>query len=539
MNFQIADFTRLIPEFLILAIAALVLLGDVLTRWSKGKEALAERTGEAIAMTLMGLGLAFVMVLIQGGFFNWVQIGDWKFYNFSIFQNLRTSGLDGSILGGAFVVDPLTHIGRLIFIGAAFVTVVLTGKARPSNNPAEFYALILFATLGMIFMTAGGELIMIYLGVELTSIPLYVLAGYFRRDPVSTEAGAKYYIFGALSSAILLFGMSLLLGLTLMNGQTMNATPTSLSSVKTAVELAFANPEGPSQGVAILGLLFILAGMAYKVAIVPFHAWSPDVYQGAPTSMTAFISTASKTAGFFLIYRVLVTGFDAPSIMGTAAIGTPTSFGGWTSLVAILASVTMLVGNLAALPQTNAKRMLAYSSIAQAGFLMLGLVGTQRDSSISLLMYLIAYTVTNLVAFGILALVEDNVGGTDFSNLNGLGRRSPGLALLLTVAILSLAGIPPLSGFFVKFYVFIAAWQEGAKWLVIFAVSNTVISLYYYLRFLKAVYFAPAETEEPIKVGFGPGIVMTALTLLIFGLGIVPTWLYGVLEQATIRIGAR
>ncbi|WP_110514883.1 NADH-quinone oxidoreductase subunit N [Herpetosiphon llansteffanensis] len=539
MNFQIADFTRLIPEFLILAIAALVLLGDVLTRWSKGKEALAERTGEAIAMTLMGLGLAFVMVLIQGGFFNWVQIGDWKFYNFSIFQNLRTSGLDGSILGGAFVVDPLTHIGRLIFIGAAFVTVVLTGKARPSNNPAEFYALILFATLGMIFMTAGGELIMIYLGVELTSIPLYVLAGYFRRDPVSTEAGAKYYIFGALSSAILLFGMSLLLGLTLMNGQTMNATPTSLSSVKTAIELAFANPEGPSQGVAILGLLFILAGMAYKVAIVPFHAWSPDVYQGAPTSMTAFISTASKTAGFFLIYRVLVTGFDAPSIMGTAAIGTPTSFGGWTSLVAILASVTMLVGNLAALPQTNAKRMLAYSSIAQAGFLMLGLVGTQRDSSISLLMYLIAYTVTNLVAFGILALVEDNVGGTDFSNLNGLGRRSPGLALLLTVAILSLAGIPPLSGFFVKFYVFIAAWQEGAKWLVIFAVSNTVISLYYYLRFLKAVYFAPAETEEPIKVGFGPGIVMTALTLLIFGLGIVPTWLYGVLEQATIRIGAR
>ena len=539
MNFQIADFTRLIPEFLLLAIAAMVLLGDVLTRWSKGKEALIERTEEAISMTLMGLGLAFLMVLIQGGFLSWIQFGDWKFYDFSLFQNLRTSGLDGSILGGAFVVDPLTHIGRLIFIGAAFVTVVLTGKAKPSNNPAEFYALILFATLGMIFMTAGGELIMIYLGIELTSIPLYVLAGYFRRNPVSSEAGAKYYIFGALSSAILLFGMSLLLGLTLMNGQTMNTTPTSLRSVATAVELAFSNPEGPSQGIAILALLFILAGMSYKIAIVPFHAWSPDVYQGAPTSMTAFISTASKTAGFFLLFRVLVSGFSTSGIMGTAAIGTSTSFGGWTSLIAILAAVTMLVGNLAALPQTNAKRMLAYSSIAQAGFLMLGLVGTQRDSSVSMLMYLIAYTVTNLVAFGVLALVEDNVGGTDFSNLNGLGRRSPGLTLLMTVAILSLAGIPPLSGFFVKFYVFIAAWQEGAKRLVIFAVSNTVISLYYYLRFLKAMYFAPAETEEPIKVGFGPGIIMTALTLLIFGLGIVPTWLYGVLEQATIRIAAR
>ncbi len=539
MNFQIADFARLIPEFLLLSIAALVLLGDVLTRWSKGKEGLAERTSEASAMTLMGLGLAFVVTLLQGGFLGFINAYNWELFGFNLFAGLRQSGLDGNILGGAFVVDPLTHIGRLVFIGAAFVTVVLTGKAKPSNNPAEFYALILFATLGMIFMTAGGELIMIYLGIELTSIPLYVLAGYFRRNPVSTEAGAKYYIFGALSSAILLFGMSLLLGLTLMNGQTMNATPTSLSSVATAVELAFANPEGPSQGIVILALLFIVAGMSYKIAIVPFHAWSPDVYQGAPTAMTAFISTASKTAGFFLLYRLLVTGFGASGIMGTAAIGANTSFGGWASLIAILAALTMLIGNLAALPQTNAKRMLAYSSIAQAGFLMLGLVGTQRDSTISLIMYLIAYTVTNLSAFGILALVEDKVGGTDFSNLNGLGRRAPGLSLLLTIAILSLAGIPPLSGFFVKFYVFIAAWQEGAKWLVIFAVSNTVISLYYYLRFLKAVYFAPPETNEPIKVGYGPGIVMTAITLLIFGLGIVPTWLYGVIEQVTVRMGGR
>ncbi|HYF62406.1 MAG TPA: proton-conducting transporter membrane subunit, partial [Herpetosiphonaceae bacterium] len=193
----------------------------------------------------------------------------------------------------------------------------------------------------------------------------------------------------------------------------------------------------------------------------------------------------------------------------------------------------------AALPQTNAKRMLAYSSIAQAGFLLLGLVGISRDSGVSLVYYLVVYTLTNLGAFGILALVEDQVGGTEFSHLNGLGRRSPGLALLLTIAILSLAGIPPLSGFFAKFYVFIAAWGVGAKWLVIFAVSNTVISLYYYLRFLKAVYFAEPETREPIRVTLGARMAMSLMMILVLALGVVPTIVYGAFEQVAVSLASR
>ena len=548
MSFQISDVPKLIPEFLLILGAVFVLVGDLFGRWRKGPEGYAEQANEAATMTIFILAFAFVVTIIQGGFLlhrlpfdmsTWPGIG-------GLIANLRNSGLNAQILGGAFTVDPLTHIGRLIFLGAALVTVVLTRSTRPSNSPGEFYALILFSTLGMMLMTSASELIMIYLGIEMTSIPLYVLAGYFRRDRVSAEAGIKYYIFGALSSAILLFGMSLLLGMTLMNPQSadaVNTVPTSLSSVALAVQTAFTDPANPAQAVIILSLILLIAGMAYKVAVVPFHSWSPDVYQGAPTAMTAFISTASKTAGFLLLYRVLLTGFGAAETTGTAALLTDTAsgvaFGGWTSMIAIIAALTMLVGNLAALPQTNAKRMLAYSSIAQAGFLLLGLVGISRDSGVSLVYYLVVYTLTNLGAFGILALVEDQVGGTEFSHLNGLGRRSPGLALLLTIAILSLAGIPPLSGFFAKFYVFIAAWGVGAKWLVIFAVSNTVISLYYYLRFLKAVYFAEPETREPIRVTLGARMAMSLMMILVLALGVVPTIVYGAFEQVAVSLASR
>jgi len=548
VSFQLNDVSKLIPEFLLIVIALFVLGGDVFGRWRKNEAGYTDRVNEAATMTLFGLGFAFFVTIIQGGFFHrylgeaatWPGIGN-------ILTNLRSSGLDSSILGGAFEIDPLTHIGRLVFIGAAFVTVVLTMSARPSNSPGEFYALILFSTLGMILMTAAGELIMIYLGVEMTSIPLYVLAGYFRRNKLSAEAGVKYYIFGALSSAILLFGMSLVLGMTLMNAPVAQAeapmVPTSLRAIAIAVQTAFATPSDPGQAVLLLGLIFMIAGMAYKVAVVPFHSWSPDVYQGAPTTMTAFISTASKTAGFFLLYRVLLTGFGAPETTGSAALigeaGAGIAFGGWASIIAIIAALTMLLGNLAAMPQTNAKRMLAYSSIAHAGFLLLGLVGISRDSGVALVYYLVVYTITNLGAFGVMALIEDQVGGTEINDLNGLGKRAPMLAFMLTIFVLSLAGIPPLAGFLAKFYIFIVAWQEGAKWLVILAVANTVISLFYYLRMLKAMYIAEPDSTKPVTASFGARGVMMAAMLLVLALGVVPGIVYGALEQVAISIAAR
>lgn len=551
MSFQISDIAKIIPELLLLLVAAFVLLGDLFGRWSRGDEGYEERVKEAAFMTLFGLGLAFVVTLIQGGFF--LHRFGWSLnepFSSSFFDprnllvNLRSSGRNSEILGGAFIVDPLTHLGRLLFIGAAFVTVLLTRNSKPSNSPGEFYALILISTIGMIFMTGAGELIMLYLGIELTSIPLYVLAGYFRRNSISAEAGVKYYIFGALSSAILLFGLSLLLGVALLNPQVIADTvPTSYAAVGSGVAIAFSTPNNPTQMLVILGMIFVIAGMAYKVAVVPFHSWSPDVYQGAPTTMTAFISTASKTAGFFLIYRVLLSVFGAPQTTGSAAILSDSAngqaFGGWASLMAIIAALTMLVGNLAALPQTNAKRMLAYSSIAHAGFLLLGLVGISRDSGVSLVYYLVVYTLTNLGAFGVLSMVEDKIGGTDFANLNGLGRRSPWLTLLLTIFILSLAGIPPLSGFFAKFYVFIAAWQQGAKWLVIFAVANTVISLYYYLRFLRSMYFAEPVDRSPITTTGGSNMIMTVTMLLVFLLGLLPNLFFGTFEQVALTLARR
>ncbi|MBA3469022.1 MAG: NADH-quinone oxidoreductase subunit N [Herpetosiphonaceae bacterium] len=526
-------------------------------RWRKDDAGYVDRVNEAATMTLFGLGFAFLVTIIQGGFllpklgvtFQSVQPSAWwdiPSHLTNVLTNLRSSGLDSTILGGGFVIDPLTHIGRLVFIGAAIVTVILTMSARPSNSPGEFYALILFSTLGMILMTAAGELIMIYLGIEMTSIPLYVLAGYFRRNKLSAEAGVKYYIFGALSSAILLFGMSLVLGMTLMNAPAAQGevpmVPTSLPAIALAVQNAFATPNDPGQAVLLLGLIFMIAGMAYKVAVVPFHSWAPDVYQGAPTTMTAFISTASKTAGFFLLYRVLLTGFGAPQTTGTAALVGESgglAFGGWASIIAIIAALTMLLGNLAAMPQTNAKRMLAYSSIAHAGFLLLGLVGISRDSGVALVYYLVVYTITNLGAFGIMALIEDQVGGTEINDLNGLGKRAPMLAFMLTIFVLSLAGIPPLSGFFAKFYIFIVAWQEGAKWLVILAVANTVISLFYYLRMLKAMYIAEPDSDKPVTATFGARSVMMAAMLLVLALGVVPNIIYGALEQVAISIAAR
>lgn len=551
MRFQFSDISRLIPELLLLLVALWVLGDDLFGRWRNTKADFSNRVNNAAATTLVGLGFAFIVTLIQGGFLLHRLGITYEGGNFvsDFLRNLRNGGQEYTILGGAFVIDPLTHIARLTFIGAAMITVVLTMTAQPSNSPGEFYALILFSTLGMIIMSAASELIMIYLGIELTSIPLYILAGYFRRSRISAEAGIKYYVFGALSSAILLFGMSLMLGMTLLNPAPTGNEPvvaTSLASIAQSVQTTFSNPEaGAGRAVLTMALIFVIAGMGYKVSVVPFHSWTPDVYQGAPTTITAFISTASKTAGFFLIYRFLLTGFGAPQTTGTAALiggaeGT-LRFGGWASIIALVAALTIILGNLAALPQTNAKRLLAYSSIAHAGFLLLGLVGIGRDSGVSLVYYLVVYTITNLGAFGTLALIEEKVGGTEIADLNGLGRRSPLLALMLTIFVLSLAGIPPLAGFFAKFYIFIVGWQQGAKWLVILAVAATIVSLFYYLRLLKAIYITEAEPERrsPITAPFGARMTMLAMLVLVLLLGIVPRFIYGALEQVAITLASR
>ncbi|HNP69573.1 MAG TPA: NADH-quinone oxidoreductase subunit N [Kouleothrix sp.] len=526
---------------MLLALALLVLGTDVLERWGSDAESQIERGKAAGQLTAIGLVFVFVVGLIQSKYLfafpePTANTNGLVAYLLALGRNLQAGGPGGDPILGAFATDNLTMIARLTFVAAAFLTTLLALDYRPSGNPGEFYALILFSTAGMNFMASASELIMAYLSLELSSISLYILAGYFRNERTSAEAGIKYFLFGALSSGILLYGMSLAYGFTASVNRSGGGQPIIATLFS---EIAKAGATSPNSALLTLAMIFVLAGIGYKVAVVPFHSWSPDVYQGAPTPITAFISTASKSAGFILLYRVLVTAF--PSIAGSPSLS---AFGGWTSLLAIIALVTVVFGNLSALPQKNAKRLLAYSSIGHAGFVLLAILvwssSSQTDrtfGSASLIYYLIVYTVTNLGAFGALAVIREAVGGDDLSDLNGLWRRNISLALMLTVLVLSLAGVPPLSGFWAKFFVFMAGYQGGALLVVAVAVAMTIVSLYYYLGFLKAMWMNPAKSTEPVRTPRNMNVTLIAATVLVLLLGLFPNVVWNILSQATLVAG--
>jgi NADH-quinone oxidoreductase subunit N len=542
VTFQITDIPRLLPELMLLALALLVLGTDVLERWGTDAQSQLERGKAAGQLTMIGLGFVFIVALVQSKFLFTVAepapgTNPVLFYLITLGRNLQAGGPGGEPILGAFATDTLTMIARMTFIGAAFLTTLLALDYRPSGNPGEFYALILFSTAGMNFMAASSELIMAYVSLELSSISLYILAGYFRSDKLSSEAGLKYFLFGALSSGILLYGMSLSYGFTASMNRAAGGQPI-IGTLFSEIAKAGTAAQGGAT-LLTLAMIFVVAGIGYKVAVVPFHSWSPDVYQGAPTPITAFISTASKTAGFILLYRVLAAAF--PSIAGSPSLD---SFSGWTSLLALIALATVLVGNLSALPQKNAKRLLAYSSIGHAGFLLLALIlwgsasaADKAFSTSSLVYYLIAYTATNLGAFGALAVVRDAVGGDDMADLNGLWRRNIGLTLMLTVQILSLAGVPPLSGYWAKFFVFMAGYKAGAVWLVGIAVVMTIVSLYYYLGFLKAMWMNEPKSLDPVPTPPMMNITLIVATALVLVLGLFPNAIWNILSQAALVAG--
>jgi NADH-quinone oxidoreductase subunit N len=539
------DILKILPELMLALLAIMVVVGDLFS----GDATEEQRFADAASTTAMGLGLVLILVVLQGGFIinRFIDpatmdpnAGGFAGYLANIFRNLQsvtqaTPGPNGTpgnvLLNGAFVIDGLTMLARLVFITAALVTALLTRDYASTANPAEFYGLLLFSTIGMNLMAGAGEMISAYLALELTSVSLYIMAGYFKGDLRSSEAGIKYYIFGALSSGVLLYGLSLWYGYAAYNNI---ANPTTFSAIAEVIGQGSTN-----SNLLYLALIFIIAGLGYKVAVVPFHSWSPDVYQGAPTPVTAFLSTASKMAGFVLLYRVLINGFGP--LAGSAAV--TSSFGGWASILAFIAFLTMTYGNLAAITQTNAKRLLAYSSIAHAGFLLLGLIGAYAPGSPggqfsqfgvqSLMYYLIAYTFTNLGAFGALAAISRVVGGDQLSDLNGLYKRNLGLAVMMAVFVLSLAGIPPLSGFWAKFLVFQAGWESGAIWLVVVAVLNTIISLYYYLRLLKAMFMHEPLSEERINVPSGINLSLVISALIVFIMGLIPNFFLPAINSVT------
>lgn len=541
MQFNLNDVLKLLPELMLTLLAVLVILGDLFA----GDATDEQRFRDAGSTTALGLGMIFLVVMLQAGYLinrvvspdlDPTQVGNvFGRFALTMLRNLQSAN-GTTLLNGGLLVDDLLMISRLIFIGSALVTTLLIQDYGRPANAAEMFGLLVFSVVGMNLMAGAGELISMYLALELASISLYILAGYLKAEPKSSEAGIKYFLFGALSSGILLYGFSLLYGYTALTGL---ENPTSISTIVQAMSQGAASP------VLLLSVIFIIAGIGYKVAVVPFHSWSPDVYQGAPTPVTAFLSTASKAAGFILLFRILAQGFEP--LTGSAAV--TASFGGWTSILAFIAAATMLLGNLAALTQSNVKRMLAYSSIAHAGFLLIGLIGvyaTRADGApatfttfgmMSLIYYLITYCVTNLGAFGALAAVSRVVGGDELSDLHGLHRRNLGLAVLFAIFVLSLAGIPPLAGFFAKWFVFSAGWESGAIWLVIWAVINTLISLYYYLRLLKAMFLTEPLDERRVSVPGGTGFSLLVTAALVLVLGLFPNLVLPAIQATTQLAG--
>ncbi|MHB1118761.1 MAG: NADH-quinone oxidoreductase subunit N [Bellilinea sp.] len=397
------------------------------------------------------------------------------------------------VWGGMLRFDMAGFVFRMIFLTGAGLTALFAAHTDAVRLKGEFYALLLVSTLGMSLMASSADLIMLFLAIETTSIPLYVLTGFILRDQKSVEAGIKYLLFGSMASAILLYGFSLLYGFT------GNTQLYGLGSMLQTANIPTALIVG------VIGL--VLVGFGFKVSAVPLHFWAPDVYQGAPTPVAGFLSTASKAAGFAALMRVMAVAFPEQSAL-------------WSTMIAVIATASMLVGNYLALVQKNLKRLLAYSSIAQAGYMLIGVAAGTELGYLASTYYLMAYLVTNLAAFGVVAWVEHNTGSDDLSAFAGLSRRAPILGLVMIAAMMSLGGIPPFAGFFGKVLVFGAAIEENLVWLALVGIFNAIIGLYYYLVVLKTIYVnEPIEKEKLPKASLSWRLAMAVCVLGILLLG--------------------
>ncbi len=519
---------RTLPE-LALVITAFAALGlDLMLRKRKRG---AERMREIGRITLVGLlACAGLMLMTSGMEPVFKEVGDartlgGKFYEFTL---------------GMFASNPLTNVMKLVVVSLTVIVTLVAMERGFTHHIGEFFAVTLFAAVGMMLLLSAEELIVIFVALELTSISLYILTAFHKGSLRSAEAALKYFMFGAVSSAFLLFGLAWIYGAT---------GHTSLVGIREAIV------SGGLQNnmILLVGVVFSVVGFGFKVAVVPFHLWAPDAYEGAPTPVTAFIATASKVASFVVAAKVLLIAF--PTMAGLAywrdaAIG-------WTPVLAVLAVLSMVVGNCAAIVQKNVKRLLAYSSIAHAGYIFVGLIGAgalnadgtpnvdaQRFGMTSVLFYVVVYGLTTLGAFGVVHAMEEKAGGCNLENFNGMSKRAPFLSLLLMVFILSLTGVPPLGGFFGKFYLFAAAVNAdpsnlGLLWLVWFGVMTSAVSLYYYMLLLKHVYVAPSRDESRVESSVPIRVAMGLTCLAVVVLGVYPTRLLEELGNSLVYLPMR
>lgn len=406
-------------------------------------------------------------------------------------------GAPVATFGNMIRFDWLGFFFKMMFIFGAGVTALLLMDHEKVGYRGESYILLLASTIGMCLMASAGDLVMLYLAIETTSIPLYILAGFMLADDRSTESGFKYMLYGAMTSAVMLYGFSLLFG---------------FSGTTNIYTLAAALKAGQIPALGVLGIVFlIIVGLGFKVSIVPFHFWAPDVYEGAPTPVAGFLSTASKAAGFAVLARLFVVAF-------------PDFSPNWTMIIAVLSAVTMTLGNLLALPQKNLKRLLAYSSIGHAGYALIGVVAATKLGITSVAFYMLAYILTNLAAFGVVMAVGRIVGSDELDAYRGLSRRSPGVALMMLAAFLSLAGMPPFGGFIAKVVVFAAGIEANYVWLVVIGILNSVVGVFYYLNVMKYVYLfrMEGEQESHCPITLTPAYTV-ALVVLVVGVILVGT----------------
>jgi NADH-quinone oxidoreductase subunit N len=405
---------------------------------------------------------------------------------------------DGAAFGGTFVFDRMAVVFKQIVLGAVLLTVISSigtvGRFRAHRG--EYYGLLLMSTVGMMLMISATELLTLYVSLELSTIVLYALAAFDKTNRKSAEAGLKYVILGGISSAILLYGVALLYGLT---------QSTELQTIKTTVWGMYMEG-GFSPGIT-LALIFLLAGFGFKLALAPFHMWAPDVYEGAPTPITAFLSVASKAAALAAFIRVFFVGLESAQMV-------------WGHAIAVLAALAMVVGNVTAIVQTNIKRMLAYSSVAQIGYVMVGAVALDSYGATSMAFYMAAYLFANMGAFICVIAFAERTGSEEITDYSGLARRSPMLAGFFTLFLLSLTGIPPTAGFLAKYYVFLAGINAGYMWLVIVGLLTSVIALFYYATVIRRMYF-PSDLSQavfPVSTSLIAALAISAVGVLYFGL---------------------
>ncbi len=408
---------------------------------------------------------------------------------------------DGSGFFGTYLSDSYARLFNIIFLLASMLTIIASIDYVEIHlkHKGEFYGLILFATIGMMFLAGAGELLTLYVSLELATIPLYVLAAYSKRDHKSTEAGLKYLIIGGASSGILLFGISILYGL---------SGTTILADIKSWDLTA----EGLRLGLGF-GIVMFIAGFGFKLAAAPFHMWAPDVYQGAPTPVTAFLSVASKAAGLVAFVRI----FFGPLLIARTE---------WVLLLEIVAVLAMVIGNFVALSQTDIKRMLAYSSIAQVGYVMVALTAGNKYSIIGMMIFLMAYLFANIGAF-MVAIGFSNMTGSDrIDDYAGLIKRNPLASSMMTIFMLSLVGLPPTAGFLGKYWLFAAAVKAEIYWLVVVAVLTSVVSLFYYLNVVRKMFFHRSDDESVIRFGPTLGIGITLSGIAVILICVMPSIFY-------------